>query len=647
MSRFLLLSTIGLAACTQSSIDSGTAALRSLETGRATRVLNIVAHQDDDFLFINPDLVREIQSGATVRTIFVTAGNQEPGYWQTREIGIRAGYAQMANLPNSWTESTTSAAGQNAYTISLDHSTVSVIFLRLSSYTWPMLDELWNRRDDPTVILGSEDNNLHVSGATLIQLLQDLMDQFQPDHVQTLNSSRLYGLAADGSFEDNPEHSGTSQFAVEAYRRRAGAHSLLQYRGYDMYDVNSDGNGNYWLVSTTPVNLSADDIALKTHAADGYFTLDPHFGPCNNGANWWCDVNDWRESYAGWLQRKYPVADLAPDFVSTDFGDADLTNHSSYGQTFRLADVNGDGKPDACVRRWDGIRCALSHCEQFAPHVAFTAEFSQYHGWDDDSYGSTIRFADLNHDGKADVCGRGAAGILCALANANGTAFLSATVWTSDFSNGQGWADLPAYYGSIRFADVDGDGYPDVCGRGNAGIWCALNDQKGHFGPKSLWLASNFGNDQGWGAPQYGTTMQLGDVNGDGRADICGRGANGVLCALSTGTGFLPASLWSTEFSDAAGWSQVAYYGSLRLADVDGDGRADLCGRGVAGLVCARSNGATSFGDAQVYSAEFSNAQGWAPAQYGSTIQLAEIDRHVIQVCARGPNNLKCTRLGQ
>src|SRR5215475_11483965 len=39
------------------------------------RSMNIVAHEDDDLLFLSPDLIHDIQSGRCVRTIFVTAGD--------------------------------------------------------------------------------------------------------------------------------------------------------------------------------------------------------------------------------------------------------------------------------------------------------------------------------------------------------------------------------------------------------------------------------------------------------------------------------------------------------------------------------------------------------------------------------------------
>ena len=37
--------------------------------------LNVVAHEDDDLLFLSPDLLHVIQAGGSVRTIFVTAGD--------------------------------------------------------------------------------------------------------------------------------------------------------------------------------------------------------------------------------------------------------------------------------------------------------------------------------------------------------------------------------------------------------------------------------------------------------------------------------------------------------------------------------------------------------------------------------------------
>jgi len=67
--------------------------------------MNIVAHEDDDLLFLSPDLIHDIQSGRCVRTIFVTAGDAGKGrrYWKSREDGIRSAYALMAGVSSPWT----------------------------------------------------------------------------------------------------------------------------------------------------------------------------------------------------------------------------------------------------------------------------------------------------------------------------------------------------------------------------------------------------------------------------------------------------------------------------------------------------------------------------------------------------------------
>jgi hypothetical protein len=255
--------------------------------------------------------------------------------------------------------------------------------------------------------------------------------------------------------------------------------------------------------------------------------------------------------------------------------------------------------------------------------------------------------ADLSADGRVDVCGRSSAGITCATANGDGLSMGAARVWSSgtDFSDAQGWATSAAYYGTVRLGDVNGDGFADVCGRATAGVVCALNDKVGHFGPASVWIA-DFANAGGWQNVQYATTLQLADLDGDGKADVCGRGPAGVRCATSNGTAFVDARPWSlrTDFSDADGWGAAASnYGSLRLADVNGDGLADLCGRGPNGVVCAISNGGGFDVALPVLPHGFTDAAGWSSAIYGATVQLGDLDHDGRRdVCGRGPAGVVC-----
>jgi hypothetical protein len=109
---------------------------------------------------------------------------------------------------------------------------------------------------------------------------------------------------------------------------------------------------------------------------------------------------------------------------------------------------------------------------------------------------------------------------------------------------------------------------------------------------------------------------------------------------LGTATGFAQAHLWSNtrDFSDAQGWNEHAgRFGSIQLGDINEDGMADVCGRGAQGLVCAVSTG-RAFAPAQAMSPlnAFGDL-GAGQARYGdlAIARLAGGSDHAA-VCVRG-----------
>uniref|UniRef100_UPI001F2177AC FG-GAP repeat domain-containing protein n=1 Tax=Falsiroseomonas oryziterrae TaxID=2911368 RepID=UPI001F2177AC len=104
----------------------------------------------------------------------------------------------------------------------------------------------------------------------------------------------------------------------------------------------------------------------------------------------------------------------------------------------------------------------------------------------------------------------------------------------------------------------------------------------------------------GWSSNTVFPRM-MADVNGDGRADIVGFGNDGVLVALNTGAGgFGPAYFASREFgfgASAGGWSSNDVFPRM-MADVNGDGRDDIVGFGNDGVLVALNTGAGGFGSA-------------------------------------------------
>ncbi|WP_110004576.1 PIG-L family deacetylase [Geodermatophilus normandii] len=80
--------------------------------------VDVVAHSDDDLFFLNPDVLRAVKTGACVSSVYATSGDGGLGstYARNRESGIRAAYAQMAGVANTWTTSTTTVAGNRVTT---------------------------------------------------------------------------------------------------------------------------------------------------------------------------------------------------------------------------------------------------------------------------------------------------------------------------------------------------------------------------------------------------------------------------------------------------------------------------------------------------------------------------------------------------
>jgi len=330
-----------------------------------------------------------------------------------------------------------------------------------------------------------------------------------------------------------------------------------------------------------------------------------------------------------------------PDRWNAEFADAGgWATNPGYWSTIRFPDVDGDGRADVCGRGEYGVVCGKSNDLGFGTVAVWQSTFSDAKGWKAPEYYRTLRFPDLDGDGKADVCARGAIGVWCALSTGSG--FGSLTLWTNRYSNALGWNSTPAYYDTIEFPD--GDGKADVCGRGATGVECALGNGTTGFGTGIIWAAS-FSDANGWAStPAYWSTLRYGDVDGDGKDDLCGRGGAGMYCALSTGTSFGAPTVWASAFSNASGWlNATSQYATLQLADLDADGKADLCGRGSDGLRCGRSTGASFSGASAVVVSGFSDTAGWnLPMRYRS-VTLVDVDLDgKADACGRDATGVVC-----
>ncbi|MES2463672.1 MAG: VCBS repeat-containing protein, partial [Armatimonadota bacterium] len=165
--------------------------------------------------------------------------------------------------------------------------------------------------------------------------------------------------------------------------------------------------------------------------------------------------------------------------------------------------------------------------------------------------------------------------------------------------------DKPEYYQTIQAgyrnfpktfqsADIDGDGRDEMIVRGPGGIHVnKYNPETGQWGsmaePRALDKGGLWRDSYGWDQPQYYSTIQLADIDGDDKAELIGRGGQGIEIFKYDASATVPK--WvkmlpppNIIFSDASGWNKPQYYNTIQCADIDGDGKAELIGRGGQGL---------------------------------------------------------------
>ncbi|KAL3460775.1 hypothetical protein BJX64DRAFT_300477 [Aspergillus heterothallicus] len=256
------------------------------------QILNIVAHQDDDLLFLSPDLLQYIQAGYEVRTVFITAGDSgmETSYWQGRERGARAAYALMRDAPDAWTEQDAGLPGHQAPLFTLNEDpNVSLVFLRLPDGHLQgqgfdvtgneSLQKLWE---------GGIPNIHTVNGSgsytkdELLNALVSLMTSFRPERVNTLDYVHQYG---DG---DHSDHHSAAFFVAEAVKKYEGEAALTGYMGYPTINETA--------------NIVGAGLLEKQLAFYAYARGDP--AVCSSHMACQSDLY-----YPKWLERQYRLDD--------------------------------------------------------------------------------------------------------------------------------------------------------------------------------------------------------------------------------------------------------------------------------------------------------------------------------------------------
>jgi len=276
-----------------------------------------------------------------------------------------------------------------------------------------------------------------------------------------------------------------------------------------------------------------------------------------------------------------------------------------------MADVDGDGMADIVGFSNGGVEISLATGNgNFAASVRKLTEFGyNAGGWRVDKHPRMM--ADVNGDGMADIVGFADAGVRISLATGNGN-FAASVLKLSTFGYSAGGWRVDKHPRMV--VDVDGDGMADIVGFSDGGVEVSLATGGGNFAA-SVRKVNNYGYNQGW---RVGTHLRvMKDINGDGMTDIVGFKGDNIYpsIAVSTSTGGVLFSEKSGIYgSDLIKTGWVSKYPRM-MADVNGDGLLDIVGFGNEGVrvaLAVDSVYATDFfNPSTLVIADFGYDQGW------------------------------------
>ena len=261
-------------------------------------VVNIVAHVDDDLLFMNPDILNEIKNGYCERTIFITAGDAGSGsfYYLSRQSGSEAAYAEMTNNKDIWNQRTIKIASNKYVTLSSLNADpkISLVFMHLpdgglygqgfKTYDYQSIDKLYSGSISNITSVDSQSN---YSLSSLETALVNLMILFGPSEIRTQSTYS----GGNGPIKDHADHNTVGRLVTKA----AAAFNQNQFSGLTAIPVEYYEG---YPIRDNPINVSGADLVAKQNADFAYANFDG--AACNSLIM--CNKT---KTYSGYLQRQY------------------------------------------------------------------------------------------------------------------------------------------------------------------------------------------------------------------------------------------------------------------------------------------------------------------------------------------------------
>jgi LmbE family N-acetylglucosaminyl deacetylase len=242
------------------------------------RQLCVVAHQDDDLLFLNPDTAQAIRRGAPVRVVFVTAGEfngngvTREAYAEQRRQGVCCACAEIAGVADNWSRQAGQVAGRDVeLDVLVDMPTVELMFLGLpdggDSSQANALTRMWA---DPSVTAYSlvypnspARTSCTYARADLLSALVSIMRATTPTVIRVQDTDPDPFLRPD-----HADHIAVATFtsaALDSYVAAGGSPAqLVENRCYN--------------IENSGLNLLTSVIADKTAAFDAYLPYDTGTG---------------------------------------------------------------------------------------------------------------------------------------------------------------------------------------------------------------------------------------------------------------------------------------------------------------------------------------------------------------------------------
>jgi LmbE family N-acetylglucosaminyl deacetylase len=564
--------------------------------------LTIVAHPDDDLLFMQPDLQDALSRGGGMTTVYVTAGNDTKGldYVEGRYAGLMAAYGAIAGT-HDWSCGWIDIADHAAEHCRLDEAGISLVFLGypdggLTGEQPTSLRNLWQGAIASATTISRR--TATYDRADLIAVLSEIVTTTAPAALRTLEVAATHG-------HDHSDHMVVGALAVLATAATPAQPELTSYRGYNIErePVNAD-----------PVLFDrARDIVARYHSCTN------HCAPCGQP----CAVQHISPAELGWLQRRYAVGmrrrgegqlrqgdgcvaapragdspaivdcAAAPSWQLDDTGalrSSDgpcLSVHSTGEITAQPCGALGAGGRfflDDEGHLWSGVvpppRLTMEHAELYCVGPAGGRPRASLCGagfapsWElarpttatprttatITRTGRAVRIARFQDDAEPRVCAveTGARGLMCAQADPDGSLLRANRMDSPD-------APLAIEPESLVLGDIDGDGLTDACGRGPGGLVCAT--------AAGRYRAERWAAALPSAGPASSTDRSLAIVRG---GQVCALGDAGVVCI---GQGATAATDVRSTWPDRSA--------PLWFADLDGDQLIDWCSATPAGPACS------------------------------------------------------------